>query len=422
MSMQTTDSRRKTVGTPAGEIAYLEAGAGPAALFIHGLFLSADLWHQQLEALADVRRCLAVDLLAHGASAVPAGGQLSISLQADMVAGFLDALGIDTVDLVGNDTGGAIAQLLAVGTPHRVRTLTLTNCDTHDNWPPAAFAPIRDLAVRGGLAESLIALGADPQAARTVLATSFERPDRIPEHTIRSFFGPFAGRADRAGAIENYVAGMDCSATVAIRDQLERFLAPTLIVWGTDDEFFNASWAQWLADTIPGTVSCVQIPGARLFHPLERPEILNGELRTLWTVGDAHSTLNRFLDAWNRHDLDAVIALHTDDTVYTMHAGGISYSGRDAVLEAFRAGLDAWTDVHWHPNRRTVTDGVCVLESTMTATAAAPLDALGFNLSPGAAVRARCVDVLTLSRGRISRKNTYLDVIELLATAQEAAR
>jgi steroid delta-isomerase-like uncharacterized protein len=408
--------------TPAGEIAYLEAGAGPPALFIHGLFLNGDLWHHQLEALADVRRCLAVDLLAHGASAVPADGQLSISLQADMVAGFLDSLGIDAVDIVGNDSGGAVAQLLAARIPHRVRTLTLTNCDAHDNWPPAAFAPIRDLAVRGVLAESLMALGTDPQAARIALAASLEHPDEIPEQTIRSFFGPFAATAARATAIENYVAGMDCSVTVAIRDQLARFVAPTLIVWGADDAFFNASWARWLADTIPGTVSCVEIPGARLFHPLERPEILNGELRALWNVSDAHSTLNRYLDAWNRHDLGAVIALHTDDTVYTMHAGGISHSGRDAVLDAFRADLGAWPDAHWHPSRRTVTGTVCVLESTMTATAAGPLHALGFSLTPGAAVRARCVDVLTLSRGRIARKDTYLDVVELLATAQPATQ
>src|SRR5579872_393861 len=151
MSISTTNSMneavrtRQTVSTAVGDIAYLEKGQGPAAVFVHGVFLNADLWQGQLHGLADVRRCLAVDLLAHGHSAGPrAGEELTMALQAEMVVAFLDALDLDAVDLVGNDSGGAIAQLVAVRVPERVRTLTLTNCDTHDNWPPEAFRPIHD--------------------------------------------------------------------------------------------------------------------------------------------------------------------------------------------------------------------------------------------------------------------------------------
>ncbi len=83
---------RLSVDTGFGEIAYLEAGQGPPAVFVHGVFLNADLWRHQLEGLADVRRCLALDLLAHGASA-SGGAGLTIGDQADMVVDFLDALG-----------------------------------------------------------------------------------------------------------------------------------------------------------------------------------------------------------------------------------------------------------------------------------------------------------------------------------------
>ena len=276
-------TERRTVTTSSGDITYLAAGDGPAAVFVHGVFLNADLWRHQLDALSDLRRCLAPDLLAHGGSAVPATGPLTMDTQAEMVLSFLDALGLDAVDLVGNDSGGAIAQLVAVRAPGRIRSLTLTNCDTHDNWPPAAFAPIHDLAVAGALADALGALALDPATARASLASGFERPDLLSDETVAGFFGPFAASPARARAVQGYVAAMDNGVTVAIQEELARFRAPTLIVWGTADDFFDVSWARWLADTIPGTVRCVELEGAKLFFPAERPEALNAELRRLWT-------------------------------------------------------------------------------------------------------------------------------------------
>jgi pimeloyl-ACP methyl ester carboxylesterase len=278
---------RRYATTRFGDIAYREAGSGPTALFIHGVFLNGDLWCHQLEGLADIRRCVAVDLLAHGESACPAIGELTISLQVEMILDLLDSLDAGAVDLVGNDSGGAIAQLVAARSPERVRTLTLTNCDTHDNWPPAAFAPIRDMAQKGVLAEALGALAGDPAAARISLASGLERPEDLPEDTISGFFAPFQASPARAQAIQDYVAGMDCSVTLAIRDQLAGLLAPTLIVWGTADEFFDIVWAKWLAQTIPGTVRSVALEGAKLFFPIERPVEFNRELRELWTRGAA---------------------------------------------------------------------------------------------------------------------------------------
>ena len=88
-----------------------------------------------------------------------------------------------------------------------------------------------------------------------------------------------------AVAVQNYVAGMDNSVTVAIRDDLTRLLTPTPIVWGAAGTFFDVAWAPWLATTIPGTVGCVEIPQGRLFHPFERPEVVNQQLTQLWVTG-----------------------------------------------------------------------------------------------------------------------------------------
>jgi pimeloyl-ACP methyl ester carboxylesterase len=279
--------QRSHVTTPTfGAIAYGDSGTGLDALFIHGVFLNADLWGHQVAALSDLRHCIAIDLLAHGDSPCPPG-HLTIGVQTAMVVEFLDALGVEQVDLVGNDTGGAVAQMIAATHPDRVRSLTLTNSDVHDNFPPEAFLPIKELATQGFLVEGIAALASDPVAIRAALETSFEHPESIPDATLLGFFGAFTS-AEKAGALQDYIAGMEPSQLVAIRDVLARFAEPTLIVWATDDVFFPVDWAGWLETTIPGVTRSVRVEGARLFFPLERPDDLTRELRQFWNDAVAH--------------------------------------------------------------------------------------------------------------------------------------
>src|SRR5438046_6879150 len=152
---------RHSVETPSGRISYLDQGAGPVALFVHGVLLNGYLWRHQLEDLSDVRRCIALDLLAHGDTEIARNQDVSVTANAKMIKEFLDALHIDQVDLVGNDSGGGIAQIFAALYPERVRSLALTDCDTHDNWPPEAFKPFLAMAAAGSLRGTLEAMLAD---------------------------------------------------------------------------------------------------------------------------------------------------------------------------------------------------------------------------------------------------------------------
>src|SRR5688572_2879451 len=127
---------RRFAETPFGRIAYVERGSGPAALFLHGLPLNGFHWRGSLERLSDHRRCIAPDFMGLGYSEVPAQQDLSPQAQTDMLVAFLNDLAIPSVDLVANDSGGTIAQLLAAQHPQRVRTMLLTNCDVHENCPP----------------------------------------------------------------------------------------------------------------------------------------------------------------------------------------------------------------------------------------------------------------------------------------------
>jgi pimeloyl-ACP methyl ester carboxylesterase len=148
MSSQQTQITGHSVETPSGRISYATPGTGPVALFVYGVLLNKHLWRHQLAKLSDIRHCIAVDLLAHGETEITPNQDVSVTANAKMVKEVLDALKIDRVDLVGNDSGGGIAQIFAALNPERVRTLTLTNCDVHDNWPPEAFKPFVEMVPR----------------------------------------------------------------------------------------------------------------------------------------------------------------------------------------------------------------------------------------------------------------------------------
>src|ERR1700704_4740574 len=133
MSSQQIPSMTHSVETPSGRISYASAGSGPVALFVHGVVLNKHLWRHQLPGLSDIRRCIAVDLLAHGDTEIAPDQDVSVTANAKMLREVLDDLKVDQVDLVGNDSGGGISQIFAALNPERARTVTLTNWETHDN-------------------------------------------------------------------------------------------------------------------------------------------------------------------------------------------------------------------------------------------------------------------------------------------------
>src|SRR5947208_5358632 len=155
MTESKLSATRNNVQTASGRISYTEQGTGPVALFVHGVLLNGHLWRHQLEDLSDIRRCIAVDLLAHGDTEITPDQDVSVTANANMLKEFLDALHIDKVDQIGRASGGGIAQIFAALYPERVRSLPLTDCDTHDNWPPEAFKSFLAMAAAGGLRGTL---------------------------------------------------------------------------------------------------------------------------------------------------------------------------------------------------------------------------------------------------------------------------
>jgi pimeloyl-ACP methyl ester carboxylesterase len=281
MSNRQTLVTTHSVETPSGRISYSSAGSGPVALFVHGVVLNKHLWRHQLAGLSDIRRCIAVDLLAHGDTEITPDQDVSVTANAKMLKEVLDALKIDQVDLVGNDSGGGIAQIFAALNHERVRTLTLTNCDAHDNWPPEAFKPFVDMVKAGGLRDTLDAMLADKTIFRSpgALGPAYERPETVTDEDIETYLRPLVRSEQRTRDLQRFVVAFDNKYTRVIEPQLRELQSPTLIVWGTDDVYFPVKWAHWLAETIPGAKPPVELEGARIFFPEERAGEFNRLLR-----------------------------------------------------------------------------------------------------------------------------------------------
>src|ERR1700684_3827152 len=151
--LQQLDRHRSTVLTRSGAASYLDTGiSGRPVLLVHGVGSSSYLWRHVIDQLGGERRCVAFDLPLHGQTPARADQDFSLRGLARFLADCCDALELTDIDVVANDTGGAITQVFAAGHPELLHTLTLTNCETQENFPPRALLPAIWAARMGVLA------------------------------------------------------------------------------------------------------------------------------------------------------------------------------------------------------------------------------------------------------------------------------
>lgn len=289
MNLAEYDSYRKQVDTQSGPVGYLDVGSGRPALFVHGVGTGGLLWRNVVGMLKAERRCVAVDLPLHGRTPVRPDQDLSLTGLAKVVEDFCAALDLTGADLVANDTGGAVAQIVAAHQPQRLATLTLTNCETQGNVPPRAFKPAVLLA-RAGLLAPLFGprlLRNLPATRKRMFGKTYQDIDRLPLEVVRAYLEPLVGSKDLAKQYQRWIASLRNSDLAAVEPALKRLTVPTLMVWGTDDVFFHVRYAQWLRDTIPGATGVVTIDGGRLFFPDEQAADLVTHLRAHWAAHTA---------------------------------------------------------------------------------------------------------------------------------------
>ena len=273
MNLAEARAAKRKVETPHGRTAYLDVGAGEPIVFLHGFPLNALHWRGVIGQLSHRWRCIAPDLLGLGDSEPAEGAALDFTEQAAMVLAFARALDLPSFHLVGNDSGGAIAQIIAANAGDRIKSLTLTNCDVDENVPPPAFAQAHALAKNGLLGTAVGGMLTNLALARSDfgLGAGFENGEHITPELVEAYIAPLMATPARQAMINRYVAAFAASHLVAVRDALKRLRTPTQILWGTDDVFFSLDDARWLQRTIPTVQRLVEAPGARLFFCEERP-------------------------------------------------------------------------------------------------------------------------------------------------------
>ena len=280
---------RRYVTTSFGKIAYVEQGHGKAALFLHGYPLNGFQWRGAIERLSRHRRCIAPDSMGMGYSEVSATQSLAPEAQVAMLHELLDSLSVTTVDIVGNDSGGAIAQLFVAKYPERVRTLLLTNCDTAIDSPPPSLLPIIALSKAGQFADkSLVPQLANKELARSakgIGGLAYTYPADPSDEALEMYFTPLVSSEARKRQVESYAIALERNALAGIEPALRACRAPARIVWGTADTIFSQVSPSWLDKAFGNSRGVRRVEGAKLFFPEEMPELIAEEARTLWGVG-----------------------------------------------------------------------------------------------------------------------------------------
>lgn len=274
---------RRFAKTSFGDIAYFERGAGAAALFLHGFPLNSFQWRGVIDRLAPVRRCIAPDFMGLGYTRVAPGQGVAPADQVRMLLGLLDHLHLQRVDVVANDSGTAVAQLLAVGHPERVRSLLLTNGDTEIDCPPEALLPVIALAhERRFVAEWLMPWLHDTALARSTEGLgglTFTDPHNLTDEAVDVYLAPLVANPDGTHA---YALGLETNVLAGIEQHLRRSRIPTRVLWGMGDPTFSSKGADYLEQVLGNSRGVRRIEGANLFFPEEFPGLIADEARALW--------------------------------------------------------------------------------------------------------------------------------------------
>jgi pimeloyl-ACP methyl ester carboxylesterase len=259
----------KEIELPAGAIRYREAGEGKPVVFVHGYLVDGRLWDGVVDRLSDRFRCLAPDW--------PLGAQqVAMNPDADLtpygvaatIAGFLEALDLDDVTIVGNDSGGAMSQVLVTRHPERIGRLVLTNCDTHENFPPGIFKAMPPLAKLPGGMTVLAApfrIGAVARGAFRPFART-----RIPDELIASWMEPGMRDPGVRRDLKKVTVGMNKRYTLEAAEKLRGSDLPILLAWAPGDRYFPLKYAERLAAEA-GNARIAQVPDSKTFVPLDQP-------------------------------------------------------------------------------------------------------------------------------------------------------
>jgi len=263
----------KLAQTHLGTIEYRDIGEGPAIVFLHLVLAEASHWDAMPPLLANGFRCI-FPTLPMGAHRLPAseGADLTPDGLARAVSELLEHLAIEDATLVGNDSGGAIAQVVASTYPERLGRVVLTNCDMYDDFPPKLFAYFRLVPhIPGGMwllgrTLNIEAIWPLPIAfgwlTHNIDGTKIHR-------WANALLASASVRRDACKVIKAF--GPDVTNQAAQR--LRTTKLPFLVAWGEDDRAFKISLAERFCAEVP-SAELVRVKNSKTLVCWDAPERL----------------------------------------------------------------------------------------------------------------------------------------------------
>ena len=263
---------------PQGTISYRDTGDGPPVVFVHGLLVDGTVWRKVTPLLDGAARSIVPDLPL-GSHRTPMNADADVTPHgvARLVGDFLSALDLEDVTLVGNDTGGAISQLVALDHGERVGRLVLTNCDCFDVFPPKEFVPMVKSAHVPGALKAALAPMRSATARRTVIAYGGLARE-IPDEVTAAWVEPARTDARVRGDLATFLRAIDKSITRDAAERLPTLTIPSIVAWGQGDRFFSRELGQRLAATLPNA-RLEPIANSRTFVSEDEPEALAALIR-----------------------------------------------------------------------------------------------------------------------------------------------
>jgi pimeloyl-ACP methyl ester carboxylesterase len=259
-----------TLELPQGRVHYTDDGEGPAVVMLHGVFVNGVLWRKVAAQLHGSHRVIVPDLPLGGhPMPMRADADVSPTGVARLVADLLDALDLDDVTLVGNDTGGALAQLVAADHPQRVGRLALTNCDLLENFPPAVLKPFLRVARLPGALSAMYASLRVSALRNSPLAFGWLTKGTIDDELARQWFEPAREPGVRRD-LQRFLAGVSPDHTLRAADVLARTDLPILLAWAPEDRFFTMDHARRFAGRMRNA-RIETIAGSYAFSPEDQP-------------------------------------------------------------------------------------------------------------------------------------------------------
>lgn len=271
----------KEIELSAGTIDYDDTGEGPVLVLLHGLMMDASLWAGPIADLSADHRCVAPTLpLGAHRHAVRADADLSLRGVARLVAEFLDRLDLHDVTLVGNDTGGALVQLLMGEGAARVGRVVLVSCDAFDNFPPGLTG--RTLLLTGKLSPQMFGLFMQQMRLRTIrrLPITFGWLTKRGDATVARWMRPVLTQPEiRRDAVHMLrAAAADTHLLLDAAEHLPSFDQPALVIWASRDRVMPPEHGRRLADLLPQG-QLIEIDDSYTLIPLDQPTTLAQTIR-----------------------------------------------------------------------------------------------------------------------------------------------